>query len=200
MTQSMAKQPPAKVLSTYELMERFPDEQSAIDYLAGILWKDGVVCPYCNGKNVKDRISKPNFYHCNACHKDFSIRVGTIFHRSHIPLHKWIYAMYMTVTARKGISSLQLSKEIGVTQRSAWFLLQRIRAACGNQLDKLLSGIVEVDEVYLGGLKRTSTATRNCIRGVVRREDTGTRYAGQGRAGNCAGNGIDGRSDITGRN
>ena len=62
--------------------------------------------------------------------------------------------MYLIVTSRKGISSLQLSKEIGVTQRSAWFLLQRIRAACGNQTDKILSGIVEVDEVYLGGLEK----------------------------------------------
>ena len=146
--------PVAKVLSVYELMEMFPNEQSAIDYLEGILWQNGVVCPFCQGKNVKARISKPNFYHCNACKGDFSVRVGTIFERSHIPLHKWLFAMYLIVTSRKGISSLQLSKEIGVTYKSAWFLSQRIRAACGNQLDKLLSGIVEVDETYLGGLEK----------------------------------------------
>jgi len=150
----MTRQPTARVLSTYELMQKFPDEQSAIDYLSGILWKEGVFCGYCRSKNVKERISKPNFYHCNDCKKDFSIRVGTIFHRSHIPLHKWLYAMYLIVTSRKGISSMQLSKEIGVTYKAAWFLSQRIRAACGNMTEKILSGIVEVDEVYLGGSEK----------------------------------------------
>ena len=67
---------------------------------------------------------------------DFTIRTGTIFERSHIPLHKWLYAMYLLVTARKGISSLQLAKEIGVTQKSAWFMLQRLREACGSGKDK----------------------------------------------------------------
>ena len=86
--------------------------------------------------------------------QDFTIRVGTILHRSHIPLHKWLYAMYLLVTARKGISSMQLSKEIGVTYKSAWFLSQRIRAACGNMTEKLLSGIVEVDEAYFGGKEK----------------------------------------------
>ena len=100
----------ATVLSLFDMTQKFPDEQSAIDYLSEILWKDGVVCGYCKSKNVKERISKPNFYHCNDCKKDFSIRVGTIFHRSHVPLYKWLWAMYMMVTARKGVSSLQFSE------------------------------------------------------------------------------------------
>ena len=112
------KTPPAKVLSLFELQALFPDEQAAVDYLAKILWPDGPVCPYCE----KTRISpdkRKNYFRCKDCRKVFTIRVGTIFERSHIPLHKWLYAMYMVVTAQKGISSLQLSKEIGVTQKSA---------------------------------------------------------------------------------
>jgi transposase-like protein len=145
------KKPIAKVLSIYELMQKFPDDQSAIDYLAKILWADGIQCPYCQGRDITPRKSIPNFHRCNACRKDFSIRVGTIFERSHIPLHKWLYAMYMLLVSRKGISSLQLSKELGITQASAWFLEHRIRAACGNDTAKFLSSIVEVDEAYIGG-------------------------------------------------
>jgi hypothetical protein len=87
-----------------------------------------------------------------ACKEDFTVRTGTIFERSHIPLDKWLYAMYLISTARKGISSMQISKELGITQKSAWFMLQRIREACGNGAGGgLLSGIVEADETYLGG-------------------------------------------------
>jgi transposase-like protein len=147
------KEKAAKVLSTYELLEKFPDEQAAIDYLTPIFWPDGPVCPYCQGKRIKSR-KRLNYYRCNDCLKVFTIRVGTLFERSHIPLHKWLYAMYLIVTARKGISSIQLSKQLGITQKSAWFLGQRIRAACGNQTEKILSGLVEIDETYLGGLEK----------------------------------------------
>ena len=83
-----------------------------------------------------------------SCKKDFTVRTGTIFERSHVPLHKWLYAIYLVVTARKGISSLQLSKELGVTQKTAWFMLQRIREACKDDDDGFLGGIVEIDETY----------------------------------------------------
>ena len=143
----------AKVLSTYELMQMFPDEDAAIKHIAGILWPDGPVCPFCGGKNTTPRKPIKHYHRCNDCRKDFSIRKGTIFEGSHIPLHKWLYAMYLMVTARKGISSLQLSKEIGVTQKSAWFLEMRIRKVCGGQV-QMLTGTIEADETYLGGKEK----------------------------------------------
>lgn len=144
------RQPKAKVISIFEMIGHFPDEQAAIDYLTLILWPDGPVCPYCNGHRISERAQK-NYYRCKDCLKIFTIRVGTIFHRSHVPLHKWLYAMYLMVTSRKGISSLQLSKEIGVTQKTAWFLLHRIRTACEDDNGGSLYGIVEADEAYFGG-------------------------------------------------
>jgi transposase-like protein len=136
-------------ISTFKLFELFPDELSARKYLESRLWKDGVTCPECKSKE-RITIRKDGFYRCNACKLDFTVRAGTIFERSHVPLHKWLYAMYLLVTARKGISSLQLGKEIGITQKSAWFVLHRLREACGTRLE-MLKGTVEVDETYFGG-------------------------------------------------
>jgi transposase-like protein len=138
-------------ISTFKLFELFPDEESARAYLEARLWPSGVRCPECRamGRITKRR---DGYYRCNACKFDFTVRTGTIFERSHVPLHKWIYAMYLLVTARKGISSMQLAKEIGVTQKSAWFVLHRLREACGNDLAKL-RGSVEVDETFVGGLE-----------------------------------------------
>jgi transposase-like protein len=136
-------------ISTFQLFKMFPDEKAARSYIEARRWPDGTICPSCQeAKRITPR--KNGFYRCNACKADFTCRTGTIFERSHIPLHKWLYAMYLLMTARKGISSLQLGKEIGVTQKSAWFVLQRIREACGNDLT-VLSGIVEIDETYVGG-------------------------------------------------
>jgi transposase-like protein len=136
-------------ISTFELFALIPDAETARLYLEARLWPNGAVCPTCSGQ---DRITvrKGGFYRCNKCKTDFTVRTGTIFERSHIPLHKWVYAMYLVVTARKGISSLQLAKEIGITQKSAWFMLQRLREACGGTTGKL-SGIVEIDECFVGG-------------------------------------------------
>jgi len=139
-------------ISTVQFFETFPDAEAARLYIEGRRWPKGAVCPACQeAKRITAR--KGGFYRCNACRVDFTVRTGTIFERSHVPLHKWLYAMYLLMEARKGISSLQLGKEIGITQKSAWFVLQRIREACGNDLT-VLRGIVEIDETYVGGKKR----------------------------------------------
>src|ERR1700674_262313 len=145
-------------ISTFQLFARFPDQETARRYLEGCLWPDGAKCPICrSGDRITAR--KAGFYRCNACREDFTVRTGTIFERSHVPLHKWLYAMYLLVTARKGVSSLQLSKEIGITQKSAWFVLQRLREACGGDAIKL-KGIVEVDETYIGGKEANKHESR----------------------------------------
>lgn len=136
-------------ISTFQLFQKFPDAETARKYLESRLWLKGPVCPTCL-KGSRITVRKNGFYRCNACKLDFTVRTGTIFERSHVPLHKWVYAMYLLVTSRKGVSSLQLGKEIGITQKSAWFVLQRLREACGKDLT-MLKGIVEVDEVYIGG-------------------------------------------------
>ena len=122
-------------ISTFQLFQMFPDKESARVYFESRMWPNGVRCPVCAAtENITTR-KRVGFYRCNQCHEDFTVCTGTIFERSHIPLHKWLYAMYLLVTARKGISSLQLSKQIGVTQNTAWFMLHRLREACGSDLN-----------------------------------------------------------------
>lgn len=146
-------------ISTFEFFAKFPDEQTAICHSESTRWPDGILCPHCGSQRTTRQRMYP-YHQCKDCRKKFTFRTSTVFERSHIPMQKWLYAMYLLVTARKGISSRQLAKELGITQKSAWFLLHRLREACGIESPPL-EGVVEVDETYLGAKRRTNTSKRS---------------------------------------
>ena len=136
-------------ISAYEFFQSFPNEWAAIEHIEQLRWPDGVICPMCDSDRTT-RLKNPQYHQCKDCRQKFTVRTGTVYERSHIPLDKWLYAMYILQTARKGVSSVQLSKELGITQKSTWFMLHRLREAC-NVEAMPLSGEVEVDETYVGG-------------------------------------------------
>lgn len=129
------------------LMAAFPDEQSCIEYLEFRRWHEKVVSPYDPTSKVYK--CKGNNYKCRNTGKYFNAKTGTMFHRSSIPLQKWYIAIWLFTSSRKGISSVQLGKDIGVTQKTAWFMLDRIRKCFGG--DTELSDTVEIDETFVGG-------------------------------------------------
>ena len=141
----------ATTISIVELLRRIPTEQEAVAMFERIRWGgEKPICHKCGtATNKTKNTGKHNSYWCKPCRKWFTVRTGTVMESSKIPVQKWLVAMYMMLTARKGVSSLQLSKELGITQKSAWFMVHRLRESCTG--DNPLSGIVEVDETYIGG-------------------------------------------------
>ncbi|HML91883.1 IS1595 family transposase [Methyloceanibacter sp.] len=146
--------------SLLELVEAFPDEQSCIDHLRSIRWRNGAFCPYCGGDRIYD-FSDRKTHKCGDCKKRFSIKVGTIFHDSKLPLRKWFMAIWMITNHPKGVASTTLAKDLKITQKSAWFVLHRLRhAARTKSFNAPLDGTVESDETYVGGKEKNKHASK----------------------------------------
>lgn len=153
--------------SLLAFFKRYPNEEAAVEYFEKLRWGDGVRCPHCGSVHVS-KCKHPMPYRCKECRKHFSVRVGTILEDSKLPLQKWLLAIYILTNAKKGISSIQLAEYLECTQKTAWFLAHRIREAWQEQLDKF-SGIVEVDETYIGGTEKNKHRNKkqNAGRGAV---------------------------------
>lgn len=128
----------------------FADKDVAHEYLVNMRWSDGVICPHCGGSN-HSYVTTRKVWRCKSCKKQFSVKVGTIFEDSPIGLDKWLAAVWMIANAKNGISSLEIHRAIGVTQKTAWFMLHRIRTAMQSGSFEKLTGDVEADETYIGG-------------------------------------------------
>lgn len=134
-----------------QAVQYFSDNRTCVEFVKNLRWSDGVVtCPRCESNHVKE-LSTRQIWKCYGCKKQFSVKVGTIFEQSPIGLDKWLTAMWLISNARNGVSSCEIARSIGVTQKTAWFLMHRIREAMANGTFLKLQGVVESDETYIGG-------------------------------------------------
>ena len=159
-------------MNLLNFQKKFTDEQVCIDWLINERFgsKENMTCPHCDC-NKAYKFKNGKTFKCSSCLKQFSIRIGTIFEGSNFPLLKWFFAIYLFTSLKKGISSIQLSKYIGVTQKTAWFMLQRIRVAMEDETIQF-EGISEIDEVYIGGRAKMQNKMSNktVVVGIVNRD------------------------------
>lgn len=142
-------------INLFELMQRFPDESSAIHWFESIRWKKGRTCSKCSSDNTYETNNANGMkYRCRKCQRYFSVKTGTVLQSSKLPLQKWIYAIFLELTNLKGVSSMKLHRDLGITQKHAWHLLHRIREGLMPQIMPIFEGPIEVDEAYFGGLEK----------------------------------------------
>jgi transposase-like protein len=138
-------------MNLVKLVDQFRSEDSCREYLEGLRWPDGVACPKCQSKHIRNSYTR-NQFDCGSCGHQFSVTSGTMFHDTHLPLSKWMMAVYLMVEARKGVSALQLQRTLDIgSYQTAWYLCHRIRAAMRDAYPLPLKGLVEVDETWIGG-------------------------------------------------
>src|ERR1017187_8463666 len=160
---------PDAFLNLATMVHLFSNEDAARAFVESKIWPNGPVCPHCESKEAYKITSKEGsktkvragLYKCKACRKPYTVRIGTIFEDSHVPFSKWLMAFHLMASSKKGVSSLQLSRELGIYYKSAWFLSHRIRMAMKLPDDEPplggSGGTVEADETYVGGKPRPGT-------------------------------------------
>ena len=166
-----------KGVTLMELADRFPTEEAAVRWFEGIVWPNERCCGHCGSLDThRVKTGKPMPYRCRDCRKYFSVRTGTALAHSRLPLRKWAFAVYLVCTNLKSVSSMKLHRDIGVTQKTAWFMLHRIRETWAVEKGAVFEGPCEVDEAYFGGLRKSMSNKR-------RKELAGT---GRGTVGKTA--------------
>ena len=141
-------------MNIVRIYKLFPTEADCIAHLEAVRWKGAPACPYC-GAIGSSPLPKEHRHHCNACKTTFSVTVGTIFHHTHLPLQKWFLAIALVLNAKKGVSARQLARDLEVNKNTGWRMGMQIRKAMAEREQRdLLSGVVEMDETYIGGKPR----------------------------------------------
>ena len=142
-------------MNILELIDKFSTQEECIKHLQNIRWGNKIKCVYCSSNKVcKHKEKNKERLQCWSCKKSFSVTVDTIFHHTHIKLQKWFLVMSLMLNAKKGISSRQIARDLGIRQPTVWSVMNRIRKAMKGNQAELLSGIVEMDETYVGGKPR----------------------------------------------
>lgn len=143
-------------MTFFDFMTKFPTEKAVIKYFLKIRYNDALICPHCGSKvRVQHRNDNLKLCNCHNCNNTFSPFKNTIFEKSSTDLRKWFYTIHLFLNSKKGISGLQLQREIGVTYKTAWRMLKQIRSAMGNtDMSKAFEAMVEIDETYIGGKPR----------------------------------------------
>jgi len=142
-----------------EAIKYFGDPDTALGCMVAIRWPDGIECPRCEAREYSF-VRTRRIWICKGCKKHFSVKIGTIMEDSPIGLDKWLSAIWLIVSAKNGISSYEIHRSLGITQKSAWFLMHRIRKAMQAGTFRKLAGEVEVDETFIGGLARNMHANK----------------------------------------